>query len=83
MPAFTRTISYAKGIHNIKAGAQYEQTFLREHDTLGVVDPTYNSPCVDASGNPLPGYSIHRSAWRLASRPFRIRISFTVLLPTT
>ena len=31
--------SYVKGIHNIKAGAQYEQTFLREHDNLGVVDP--------------------------------------------
>ncbi len=30
--------SYAKGIHNIKAGAQYEQTFLRENDSLGIVD---------------------------------------------
>src|SRR5208283_4259083 len=50
-------ISYAKGIHTIKAGAQYGQTLLRENDNLGVVDPTYNSPCVDASGNSLPGYS--------------------------
>jgi hypothetical protein len=49
--------SYAKGIHNIKAGAQYGQTFLRENDSLGVVDSTYNSPCVDTSGNSLPGYS--------------------------
>jgi hypothetical protein len=49
--------SYVKGIHNIKIGAQYGQTFLREHDNLGVVDSTYNSPCVDLSGNPLPGYS--------------------------
>ncbi len=49
--------SYVKGIHNMKAGAQYEQTFLREHDNLGLADPIYNSPCVDASGNPLPGYS--------------------------
>jgi hypothetical protein len=48
--------SYAKGIHNIKIGAQYGQTFLREHDDLGLVEATYNSPCVDASGNPLPGY---------------------------
>lgn len=47
--------SYVKGIHNLKIGAQYEQTFLREHDNLGVVDNTYNSPCVDSSGNPLPG----------------------------
>jgi hypothetical protein len=49
--------SYAKGIHTFKAGAQYGQTFLRENDGLGVVDATYNSPCVDAYGNPLPGYS--------------------------
>ena len=49
--------SYARGNHNIKAGAEYEQTFLRENDSLGLVDATYNSPCVDASGTPLPGYS--------------------------
>ncbi len=50
-------ISYARGKHTVKAGAQYGQTFLRENDSLGVVDATYNSPCVDVGGNPLPGYS--------------------------
>jgi Carboxypeptidase regulatory-like domain len=50
-------ISYAKGIHTLKAGAQYEQTFLRENDKLGIVESIYNSPCVDASGSSLPGYS--------------------------
>jgi len=51
--------SYDKGIHTIKVGAQYGQTFLNENDKLGVVDPTYSlsSPCVDGNGNPLPGYS--------------------------
>jgi hypothetical protein len=51
--------SYSKGIHTFKAGAQYGQTFLNENDSLGVVDPTYSfsAPCVDANGNPLPGYS--------------------------
>ncbi len=49
--------SYVKGIHNLKAGVQYEQTFLREHDGLGIVDNTYNSPCVDVNGNSLPGFS--------------------------
>ncbi len=49
--------SWAKGIHNIKIGAQYAQTFLRENDSLGVVDPLYNAPCVDADGNPVAGYS--------------------------
>ncbi len=50
-------LNYTRGIHNIKIGAQYQQTFLREHDNLGVVEATYNSPCVDGNGNPLPGYS--------------------------
>ncbi|MGB7547869.1 MAG: carboxypeptidase regulatory-like domain-containing protein [Terracidiphilus sp.] len=49
--------TYARGIHDIKAGVRYEQTFLRENDSLGIVDATYNSPCVNQSGNPLPGYS--------------------------
>ena len=34
--------SYVKGVNNLKAGAQYGQTFLRENDNLGVVDSTYN-----------------------------------------
>jgi len=50
-------LSYVKGIHNFKIGAQYGQTFLRENDSLGVVDAFYNSPCLDASGNPAAGYS--------------------------
>ena len=49
--------TYAKGIQNIKAGALYQQTLLRENDNLGVVDQTYNAPCVDEDGNPLAGYS--------------------------
>jgi Carboxypeptidase regulatory-like domain len=49
--------SYVKGINNLKVGAQYEQTFLREHDALGIVDNTYNSPCTDTYGNSLPGYN--------------------------
>ncbi len=49
--------SYVKGVNNLKIGAQYEQTFLREHDSLGVVESTYNSPCTDTGGNPLPGYA--------------------------
>jgi hypothetical protein len=50
--------TYTKGRHNMKVGAQYEHTFLREHDSVGLVDPTGNSPCIDpAGGDPLPGYS--------------------------
>ncbi len=50
-------LTYAKGIQNIKIGATYEHTFLRENDSLGVVDSTLNAPCVDAGGDPVPGYS--------------------------
>ncbi len=49
--------SYVKGANNLKIGAQYGQTLLRENDGLGVIDPAYNAPCVDSSGNSLPGYS--------------------------
>jgi len=46
-------ISYVKGIHNLKVGATYEQTFLDEKDPFGIVDPNLNAPCVDANGNPV------------------------------
>ena len=50
-------ISYVKGVNNVKAGAQYSQTFLDEDDTLAVVSNTFNSPCVDANGTAQPGYT--------------------------
>jgi hypothetical protein len=50
-------ISYVRGVNNIKLGGVYEQTFLRENDTLGIVNNTFNSPCMDVNGNPLPGYT--------------------------
>jgi hypothetical protein len=46
-------ISYVHGINNAKFGGMYQQTFLRENDGLGVVDPSLNAPCLDASGNPV------------------------------
>jgi hypothetical protein len=49
--------SYVKGINNIKVGANYSQTFLRESDTLGVVANTFNSPCTDGAANPVNGFS--------------------------
>jgi len=33
-------VSYVKGIHNVKVGVTYEQTFLTENDSIGIVDPT-------------------------------------------
>ncbi len=45
-------ISYVKGIHNIKAGVTYEQTFLTENDGFGIVDPTFLPGLTDAGGVP-------------------------------
>ena len=50
-------ISIVHGHNTAKAGVLYSQTFLRERDHLGIVDPTLNAPCVDASGNPVDGLS--------------------------
>jgi hypothetical protein len=44
-------LSYVKGIHNIKAGATYEDTILTENDSFGIVDPTFNSVCLNADGS--------------------------------
>ena len=49
--------SYVKGINNIKVGANYSQTFLRENDTLGVVSNTFNAPCTDGTATPVNGFS--------------------------
>ena len=37
-------VSYVAGRNNLKAGGMYQQTFLRENDTLGIVDPALNAP---------------------------------------
>jgi hypothetical protein len=42
-------LSYVKGINQVKAGVVYQQTFLNEKDTIGIVDPTYNAPCITAA----------------------------------
>ena len=50
-------LSYVRGINNIKIGANYSQTFLRENDSLGLVNSTFNSPCVDGNNTPQPGFT--------------------------
>jgi hypothetical protein len=45
-------LSYVKGIHNVKIGATYQQTFLNENDSLGIVDNGFLPSQVDANGNP-------------------------------
>ena len=55
-------LSYVKGINQIKAGVTYEQTLLRENDSVGIVDPVYNAPCLTLStasdaNVPVPGFT--------------------------
>ena len=37
-------VSYVHGINSLKLGGAYNQTFLRENDDIGLVDPTLNVP---------------------------------------
>jgi hypothetical protein len=50
-------LSYVKGVHNVKAGVVYEQTFLTEDDRIGIVDPTLvpGLGCLDQNGLPISG----------------------------
>jgi hypothetical protein len=50
-------LSWSRGRQNVKGGATYAQTLLREGDGLGIVDPRLNAPCLDASNNPVPGFT--------------------------
>jgi hypothetical protein len=50
-------VSWVKGIHNVKIGGVYQQTFLRENLHTGIVDPALNAPCLDADGNPVNGFT--------------------------
>ncbi len=45
------SLSYVKGINNIKAGITFEHTFLTEKDQFGIVDPTVNAVCLNADGS--------------------------------
>ena len=72
--------NYVRGIHNLKTGVTYQQTFLNEAFKLGIVDPLLNAPCADADGNPVAGLSspsqckaagLFPNIGPTAGRPFR------------
>ncbi len=46
--------SLAHGIHTFKAGIMFYHTFLHEGFSLGITDPTFNAPCLNADGSPDP-----------------------------
>jgi Carboxypeptidase regulatory-like domain/TonB-dependent Receptor Plug Domain len=51
------SVSYVKGVNNLKVGIEYSRTTLVENDHIGIVDPTFNPVCDAADGsvvtNPL------------------------------
>jgi hypothetical protein len=47
-------ISTTHGRHNVKYGIDLKQTRLLENFQFGVTDPSFNSPCIDSMGNPIP-----------------------------
>jgi hypothetical protein len=53
-------VSYVSGHNNVKVGGMYQQTFLRENDTLGLVDPTLNDPSSDSYNPLLAPYDLTR-----------------------
>jgi hypothetical protein len=44
--------SYSHGINTIKVGAMFYHTFLHEGFSLGITDPGFNAPCLNANGTP-------------------------------
>jgi hypothetical protein len=46
-------LSYTSGPHNVKMGGTISATKLNENFSIGFTDPAFNSPCLDANGNPV------------------------------
>lgn len=45
--------TYSKGIQNLKVGANFYHTPLTESFRLGITDPAFNAPCLNAGGAPV------------------------------
>ncbi len=60
--ALRTNVSYAKGIHNAKAGITYADTILTEKDAFGIVDPAANAVCLNADGSPYTGAGLTNPA---------------------
>ncbi len=66
-------ISYVKGIHNLQAGVTYEHTFLSENDSLGIIDPLLNAPCVNGSRWPVSAAPANAFRQEITSIPLSMR----------
>jgi hypothetical protein len=50
---FKADIAYSTTSNNVKFGGTISATKLDENFTIGFTDPAFNSPCLDAFGNPF------------------------------
>ena len=55
-------VSYTAGVNNLKVGGDISATRLHEGFSLGFTDPTFNAPCLDASGNPSSNTALTMSS---------------------
>jgi hypothetical protein len=62
------------GHHNIKYGIDLKQTRLLENFGFGITDPTFNSPCLDASAQPV-GDTLLTSPSQCASLGYQQNVS--------
>jgi len=51
-------VTWAKGIHSVKAGVTYQQWFLNENDNIGIVDPTLVPSITPSCLNPVTNQPI-------------------------
>jgi hypothetical protein len=52
------TLSYARGAHTVRTGLHESTTWLAERFRTGLTDPTFNTPCFTAFGDPSPDTSL-------------------------
>jgi hypothetical protein len=50
--AVRASLSYVKGIHNLKVGVNYSDTIITEKDSFGIVDPAIDAVCLNLDGSP-------------------------------
>ncbi len=63
-------VSYTAGRNSYKLGGMYQQTYLRENDNIGVVDPALNPVCTDSNGNPSSVAAVCAAATSTANANF-------------
>ncbi len=62
-------LSHTLGSNTFKGGAVFQHTPLTEAFAIGITSPTYNAPCLDASGAPLAGSTLPCTAAGEQSNP--------------